>query len=341
MSDAKRIKLDEGARPVIVTHSGTFHADDALAVNLLSKLPSLADADIVRTRDPAEIAKGTIVVDVGAEYTPDAHRYDHHQRGFVETFDAEHKTKLSSAGLVWKHFGKDILAAHLGKEATAERIELLYQKMYDDFVEAIDAIDNGIALYPDAPGEPTYKSRTDLSSRVGFLNPRWNQPFEEADLLQRFRRASAMAGGEFFDRVDDALYAWLPARDIVRAGLEGRKSFEGADPHGRIILFDGAVGWKGHIYDLEEALAIPEAELPLYVVYPDESGKWRVQAVPVSSESFESRKALPEQWRGIRDEELSTISGIPGCIFVHQSGFIGGNATKEGALAMANKALAL
>jgi uncharacterized UPF0160 family protein len=49
-----------------------------------------------------------------------------------------------------------------------------------------------------------------------------------------------------------------------------------------------------------------------------------VQAVPVSSDSFESRKALPEPWRGLRDDKLSEATGIPGCIFVHASGFIGG-----------------
>lgn len=97
----------------------------------------------------------------------------------------------------------------------------------------------------------------------------------------------------------------------------------------------------------------------IYVVYPDETaGNWRVQAVPVSSESFESRKALPEAWRGLRDEELSKASGVPGGIFIHASGFIGGmssllrmnrftdffktgNKTKEGALKMAQAALAM
>lgn len=46
--------------------------------------------------------------------------------------------------------------------------------------------------------------------------------------------------------------------------------------------------------------------------------------MPVSPESFESRKALPELWRGVRDEALCQLTGIPGCIFVHTSGFIGG-----------------
>ena len=30
-----------------------------------------------------------------------------------------------------------------------------------------------------------------------------------------------------------------------------------------------------------------------------------MQAVPVASESFESRKKLPAEWCGLRDEELS------------------------------------
>lgn len=49
---------------------------------------------------------------------------------------------------------------------------------------------------------------------------------------------------------------------------------------------------------------------------------------------------MPEPWRGLRDEELSKVSGIPGCVFVHASGFIGGNATYEGVLEMAKKAVA-
>lgn len=86
------------------------------------------------------------------------------------------------------------------------------------------------------------------------------------------------------------------------------------------------------------------------------AGQYRVQAVPISSDSFESRKALPKAWCGLRDEALSTESGIEGGVFVHASGFIGGrvflaistqnlsnsvlgNKTKEGALAMAKKAL--
>lgn len=51
------------------------------------------------------------------------------------------------------------------------------------------------------------------------------------------------------------------------------------------------------------------------------------------------RLSLPEEWRGVRDEALSELSGIKGCIFVHAGGFIGGNKTQEGALEMARRTL--
>ena len=45
--------------------------------------------------------------------------------------------------------------------------------------------------------------------------------------------------------------------------------------------------------------------------------------------------SLLEEWRGLRDQELSEVSGIPGCVFVHANGFIGGNSTLDGVLSMA------
>jgi len=43
-----------------------------------------------------------------------------------------------------------------------------------DFVEAFDGIDNGIAQY-DTDSPPRYKNKTDLAYRVGGLNPSWNE----------------------------------------------------------------------------------------------------------------------------------------------------------------------
>ena len=41
---------------------------------------------------------------------------------------------------------------------------------------------------------------------------------------------------------------------------------------------------------------------------------------------------LKEEWRGLRDEDLSLKSGIEGGIFVHKSGFLGVWKTREAIL---------
>ena len=106
---AKRVKTDDGASgssgtgsstgggPLIGTHSGHFHADEALAVWMLREhLPEYAGSPLVRTRDPARLAECHTVVDVGGEHDAARRRFDHHQRGFTTTFPGR-STKLSSA----------------------------------------------------------------------------------------------------------------------------------------------------------------------------------------------------------------------------------------------------
>jgi uncharacterized UPF0160 family protein len=84
---------------------------------------------LVRTRDPEVIDKADIVVDVGSVYDPSRHRYDHHQREFTETFSPKHTvTRLSSAGLVYKHFGREVVEKFV-PELTAEQREIVYQKV--------------------------------------------------------------------------------------------------------------------------------------------------------------------------------------------------------------------
>ncbi|NXF68484.1 MYG1 protein, partial [Ciccaba nigrolineata] len=142
------------------------------------------DAKVVRTRDPQRLAQCDVVVDVGGEYDPERHRYDHHQRSFTQSMrslrpDKPWTTKLSSAGLVYCHFGSEILAGLLGQPEDGPVVTALYDKLYENFVEEIDAIDNGIAQ---AEGEPRYALTTTLSARVAHLNPRWNDPDQDTEV---------------------------------------------------------------------------------------------------------------------------------------------------------------
>ena len=63
----------------------------------------------VCSRDPAVWKDMDVLIDVGGEYDPATCRYDHHQRGFEEVFGHGFVTKLSSAGLVYKHYGLCLL----------------------------------------------------------------------------------------------------------------------------------------------------------------------------------------------------------------------------------------
>nr|XP_060618823.1 MYG1 exonuclease [Anolis sagrei ordinatus] len=320
----------------IGTHSGTFHCDEALACFLLRLLPAYQDAEIVRTRDPQLLSGCDVVVDVGGEYDPQRHRYDHHQRSFGESMhslkpDKPWQTKLSSAGLVYCHFGSQILANRLGLKEQDPVLHVLYDKVYENFVEEIDAIDNGISQWD---GEPRYAMTTNLSARVGYLNPRWND--KDQDTEAGFQKAMELVGKEFLDRLDYFYHAWIPARSLVEEAIQQR--FE-VDPSGEIlVLAQGGCPWKEHLFTLEQEMDLKK---PLkFILYTDQGGQWRVQCVPSGLHTFKNRLPLLEEWRGLRDEQLSEVSGIPGCVFVHSSGFIGGNRTKEGALEMARKTLA-
>ncbi|KAK4748700.1 hypothetical protein SAY87_015286 [Trapa incisa] len=319
------------------THNGSFHCDEALGCFMIRLSSKFCGADIVRTRDPKVLDDLDAVLDVGGIYDPIRDRYDHHQKGFEEVFGYGFSTKLSSAGLVYKHFGKEIIAKELQLDEEHPNVHLLYLAIYKSFMEAIDAIDNGINRY-DTDQPPRYVNNTHLSSRVGRLNLDWIDPDQSAEKEnEAFRRAMALAGAEFLDSVRFHVRSWLPARSIVVECLQARYD---VDPSGEVMVLNRFCPWKLHLFELEEEMKI---DPPIkYVLYQDERSKsWRVQAVAVSPDSFESRKALPAQWRGLRDTELSNQTGIPGCVFVHMSGFIGGNQTLEGALAMARGALKL
>jgi uncharacterized UPF0160 family protein len=46
-------------------------------------------------------------VDVGGKYDASGCLFDHHQKGFDGVLEG-YSTKLSSAGLVYKHFGRQV-----------------------------------------------------------------------------------------------------------------------------------------------------------------------------------------------------------------------------------------
>eukprot|EP00457_Paulinella_chromatophora_P012356 gb/GEZN01012563.1/.p1 GENE.gb/GEZN01012563.1/~~gb/GEZN01012563.1/.p1 ORF type:complete len:344 (+),score=76.15 gb/GEZN01012563.1/:20-1051(+) len=316
----------------IGTHDGTFHADEALAVYMLRLTKEYKGAQVLRSRDPKVLDELPIIVDVGSVYAPEKGRFDHHQRGFTETFSAQHKTKLSSAGLIYKHFGLGVLSDMSG--LSGPDLQVLYEHCYTQFIEGIDGIDNGVVQCPGVA--PLYAVKTDLSSRVGYLNPSWNEEADDADRLVRFEQAVALAGKEFIDAVLRQAKSWLPARTIVKEALAARLKTHAS---GQVMELKQYTEWQEHLFNLEVSEGVTNPIL--YCIYQDTSKKYRIQAVAERYGSFVSRAALPEQWRGLRNQELDKVTGVAGGVFVHAGGFIGGHETREGVLGLAAKSLEL
>jgi len=101
----------------------------------------------------------------------------------------------------FRHFGREIVSRRLVLEPGSEIVALLWGQSYDDYIEAIDGIDNGHRQYLGA-GKKEYTDNTNIVARVKKLNLNWNETFDEDIRMARFEKASALIGGEFpFDFV--------------------------------------------------------------------------------------------------------------------------------------------
>lgn len=335
----------------IGTHDGRFHADEILACAMLKHLPEYSNAEIVRTRDSSILSTCDIVVDCGGVFNAENHLYDHHQRDFNFTYkdfypNSDWDIKLSSAGLIYVHFGRRILSCMLDKEENIldPLVTALFDKIYSSFIVEIDAIDNGV---PMAETPLRYSMNTSLSSRVNRMNPAWNQP--DGDETKCFYNALQLVDKEFTTLVHFYADTWYPAREIVLTAVENRYAI---DSSGAIIYIEGTgCPWSAHFFEIEKSLVLNNSnqmnanasaknDTILFVIYERKDSTWTLQAIPLNEHnSFTQRLPLPESWRGLRDEQLSSIVGIPDCIFVHATGFLGVHKTRAGVLQMAKLAM--
>ncbi|KAM7535325.1 hypothetical protein Aperf_G00000100532 [Anoplocephala perfoliata] len=336
----------------LATHNGTFHCDEILALAMLRKLPEFQCAELIRSRDQSLLSICDVVFDVGGEFDPTRHRYDHHQPSFCMTIQDFHPAlkpavKLSSAGLIYAHFGKRVIASIIGEASVgSDIVNVLFDQVYRSFVSEIDAIDNGVSI---ASTPCCYSINTDLSSRVDRYNPSWNKPDE--DETDCFMRAFKVVDAEFVEFVKSLASSWYPARAIIKRAILDRFDVH---PSGYILSISGpSCPWRAHFFDLEKSLVEGVGEndsevydfrhRPVFLITErrtPNSIEFNVHAISCSSDlPFSQRVPLVAAWAGKRGEELSKLVGIDGAIFVHVNLFLGIHKTHEGALQMAIKSL--
>jgi uncharacterized UPF0160 family protein len=192
---------------VIATHDGPFHADDVMAVALLRTFVDPA-AELVRTRDPARIAKADLVVDVGGVYDPARGRFDHHQNSYQGAY--------SSAGMVLAWLTD---ARKLHPELAAQ--------LASGIVDYLDHVDNGrVAPKPDVPCFPRIVDALNRPAR------------NHAEFDGAFREAAAFAGAW--------LRGLVAEHDLVmEARARVKPAMDDAVARGsRILFLDAFLPWK-------------------------------------------------------------------------------------------------
>lgn len=305
------------AKLVAATHSGGFHADDVFAAAILDLTLGLgAGFTLVRTRDPKVIEQADIVFDVGGVFAPESLRFDHHQRGYAEK--RPNGVPFSSFGLLWRQFGTNACHAVLGAEITIPEARKVAEVVDVELVQGVDVMDCGAQEFLPRGGSVRIMS---LSAMIGGFNPGWQEVAQDFD--SAFIEAVAVARRVLTNIIKSSHGVIAAENKVLEAKAEGS-----------VLILEYFYPWQLALFKRKDADSLR------YVVFPNVTGGWRVQAVSTVPHSFSMHKPLPESWRGLEGEALDAVTGIPGGIFCHASGFIGGHTTREGALALAKAAIA-
>ena len=291
----------------LITHNGSFHADDIFACAMLILLLEKwgESYEIIRTRNEEIISQGDYVFDVGGIYDANKNKFDHHQKGGAGM--RENGIEYSSFGLVWQKFGEVVSGSLEAKEILEKKI-----------VEPIDAFDNGMSLVEKKSEITPYL----IQHMFIAMHPTWkeNASMDYEMFLKSVDIAKSVLGREII-RVNDE----LEAKKVILECYENTTDK-------RIIVLNSK-------YPYEEILNIfPE---PIYVVFErrDENKLWEVEAVRDDFKSFVNRKNFPIAWAGLKDEDLQKVTGVSDAIFCHKALFMAIAKSKEGAIKLAELAL--
>ncbi len=286
----------------VITHSGTFHGDDVLATVILNR--ALGDITVYRAIEvPQDVDENVIVYDIGFG------KFDHHQEG--EDRKRENGVPYAACGLIWKEFGKKIVANTLNPE-------LVWNIIDKELIQPVDAVDNGVMPTVMYPTQPMHFSKI-----ISKFNPSW-EGVKSYDVA--FENAVVFAGIVFDYVLADAI-SRAKAQKIVEKAIELSR--------GHIMVLSQNVPWNDVVLSSTNKKAM---EIQ-FVVYPSKRGGYNWRCVSSSIGDFRQRKNVPLEWRGLHGKALQKVTGVKTARFCHPKGFIGGAETLEDAIKMAKIAV--
>ncbi len=281
----KIVKTQEEAD--FITHSGTMHADEVFATAFLEQY--FGKNKVLRTNSVEfdKLSTKVIVYDIGRG------KFDHHQ---VDALKRDNDITYCSFGLLWKEFGKDFL-----KKEGFSNIDSLWEYIDKDFVEGIDADDNGVFPKIDA----IYKVKT-ISSIIKLFNPSFDSDEDESC---QFIKAVDVASKIFYEEI-------LYANGKVIADKNINDLLDEVDSDSKFLILDKFLPYEETILNREDKNNI------LFVAFPSNRGGYAIKTIPKSLTDKTARMDFPEEWAGLEGEELEKVSSIKGLTFCHTGRFI-------------------
>lgn len=281
------------------THSGSMHADEVFATAFLELY--FEDIKLLRTTNinPSE-HENILVYDIGRG------RFDHHM---VDAKTRDNGIKYCSFGLLWQEFGRDFLT-----KRNIDNVEEVFNYFDKDFVEQIDAIDNGV--FPNI--QSNYKVKT-MFDVIKLFNPSIGS---DQDENTQFIKVEAIAR-EILEQEILNCIGKVQTKHKIDKYLENNNN--------RYLILDEYLPYEEFV--LNSSLG----EKILFVIYPSTRGGYCIKTVPVSVKDRSNRMSFPKEWGGLDDEELEKVSGIKDITFCHANLFLVSTKTKEAALEVVNK----
>ena len=285
-----------------ITHSGNMHADEVFSTAFLSLYKGDLNVYRVSEVDWNQVEENTLVYDIGRR------DFDHHQ---MDALKRDNGITYCSLGLLWKAFGKDYL-----KKQGYENIDLLFEGIDKDLIEAIDADDNG--FFPKI--EANYKVKT-LSNVIKLFNPGFGSDEDESE---QFVKAVEVAKQIFYEDV-----VFVNGR--VRADLRVKELLTDISEDDSYLILDEYLPYEDTI------LSDSKYNNLKFVAYPSNRGGYAIKTIPTSTNDKTGRVLFPKEWAGLINEELESVSGIKGLRFCHNSRFIATCNTLESAVEVLKK----
>lgn len=275
-----------------VTHSQGFHLDEVFALALLDIFIFKGDFELVRTRDQKRLEKykadpNVYVVDVGFEYNPEMLNFDHHQSGF----SVDGKTMISSCGLIWKHIKDSNLLPSVMNEETAAMIE-------ERLIDVVDAHDNGVSV----AGFEKLEFILMYNRRSSGLECKK----QDAQFMRAFRVAK-----EYYINLFSAI------RSDIKEAKDAEKYYNKSKDIDGVIVADSKITDIAKNYNKYEDKQL--------VIMPHSRGTWTIRSLNVGNVAdFSVRCPAPQEWGGLKDDELQKVTGFEGVemVFCHRNLFL-------------------